>query len=549
MDQPPQPARATWASGRTSSSAPGRPAPPRMQQNLNGDPHTPARRGRLGRGAQRARPHGRPAVDRKTRALQQQLCAGVKGDPALAHLPVLGPRARSTRLVERSSGDLSAYLDRGNMHPYPGGGPPLHNLDDLRPAGRRGAGQQAARGHRSRLPLRPGHHRRHSRPRSGRAAIYIAAAGAGGLPRRPRAHLLLPAGRPLVDRPAAGHAARREPLRPAAHGPVAASRLPRAAQPAARGRRRLGAGRRRRAGCASASRAPPPDVRQLLLRSADGTYSLVLWRERERLGPRRRRWTCPRRPTALDVVLGEPIALAQRFDPVASDAEPQRWADPSRIPVDGGRRSGGAAADAARRGTGGAQAAARPAARAASCAAHARRAPRPRRKRAALQGAAPSAAPGARRPSASARRKRRKHGRRAKAVAGRAPASAAPSRAQPRRSSRRSRAAASWKRAREKRCAWARIVVRVEAGQVLAQRARQRRRVAVRHEQPGPARPAPSRARRRRRPRPPAARRPAPRPRRCRTPRRWAPPAPRPRRRGARAARRPPGPGTRRRAP
>ncbi len=36
----------------------------------------------------------------------------------------------------------------------------------------------------------------------------------------------------------------------------------------------------------------------------------------------------------LDVVLGEPLALAQRFDPVESDAERGRWTDPKRIPVE-----------------------------------------------------------------------------------------------------------------------------------------------------------------------------------------------------------------------
>jgi hypothetical protein len=36
----------------------------------------------------------------------------------------------------------------------------------------------------------------------------------------------------------------------------------------------------------------------------------------------------------LDVVLGQPLALAQRFDPVESDAERSRWTDPRRIPVE-----------------------------------------------------------------------------------------------------------------------------------------------------------------------------------------------------------------------
>ena len=32
-------------------------------------------------------------------------------------------------------------------------------------------------------------------------------------------------------------------------------------------------------------------------------------------------------------MLGQPIAVAQRFDPVDSEAETQRWTNPTRIPV------------------------------------------------------------------------------------------------------------------------------------------------------------------------------------------------------------------------
>ena len=77
----------------------------------------------------------------------------------------------------------------------------------------------------------------------------------------------------------------------------------------------------------------PADIRQLLLRSADGSYSLVLWRAVSVWDPSSRVDLSPA-PDRLDVVLGDRIALARRFDPVASDAEQQRWANPSRIPVD-----------------------------------------------------------------------------------------------------------------------------------------------------------------------------------------------------------------------
>jgi hypothetical protein len=76
-----------------------------------------------------------------------------------------------------------------------------------------------------------------------------------------------------------------------------------------------------------------PDVRQLLLRSADGSYALVLWRGVSVWDPANRADLYPA-ADHIDVVLGDRIALARRFDPVASDAEQQRWEDPSRIPVD-----------------------------------------------------------------------------------------------------------------------------------------------------------------------------------------------------------------------
>jgi hypothetical protein len=61
-------------------------------------------------------------------AYQQQLYAEVKGSPALAGLPVVGPS-----ILHRSSqeelGDISGSLDYGNIHPYPFGEPPESNID------------------------------------------------------------------------------------------------------------------------------------------------------------------------------------------------------------------------------------------------------------------------------------------------------------------------------------------------------------------------------------------------------------------------------------
>jgi len=68
-----------------------------------------------------------PDWPQKLRAYQRELAAGIERDPRLRRLPLLGPS-----LIDRSSrgalGDLSPVLDRGNMHPYPGGGAPEANL-------------------------------------------------------------------------------------------------------------------------------------------------------------------------------------------------------------------------------------------------------------------------------------------------------------------------------------------------------------------------------------------------------------------------------------
>jgi hypothetical protein len=76
-----------------------------------------------------------------------------------------------------------------------------------------------------------------------------------------------------------------------------------------------------------------PDVKYLLLRSADGSYGLALWRDVSVWDRTALRDLSPA-PDHLDVTLGEPVKLARRFDPVDSDAETQRWTDPQRIPVD-----------------------------------------------------------------------------------------------------------------------------------------------------------------------------------------------------------------------
>jgi len=67
------------------------------------------------------------AVAQDARAYQARLYATIKGDPATAQLPVLGPSVAYPSGYG-AWGDVSASLDIGNMHSYPGGRKPSANL-------------------------------------------------------------------------------------------------------------------------------------------------------------------------------------------------------------------------------------------------------------------------------------------------------------------------------------------------------------------------------------------------------------------------------------
>lgn len=61
------------------------------------------------------------------RSYQQQLYRLVKAAPSLTGIPVLGPSLVSSQDYS-ALGDLSASVDQGNIHPYPGNQAPLANL-------------------------------------------------------------------------------------------------------------------------------------------------------------------------------------------------------------------------------------------------------------------------------------------------------------------------------------------------------------------------------------------------------------------------------------
>ncbi|MBA3262230.1 MAG: hypothetical protein H0T69_07150 [Thermoleophilaceae bacterium] len=261
----------------------------------------------------------------KTRSYQQHLWTAVKSDPALSQLTVLGP-ALANPASPAALGDLSAFVDRGNSHPYPGGGTPLNNIDDVRRlANITSGGKQIVAteaGYHSDAGTTSGHYGTSERaigiytPRLAleafrygfeRTYIYQLADPWNNVSGFENRFGLLRAD--LTPKPA--FLALRNLLRTvdANFAPVAAP-----------GGLRLGL------------ESAPPDLRQLLLRSADGSYALVLWRDVS-VWDRVARTDLNPTPDAVDVVPGQAIALAQRYDPVISDSEQQRWTTPARIPL------------------------------------------------------------------------------------------------------------------------------------------------------------------------------------------------------------------------
>jgi hypothetical protein len=269
----------------------------------------------------------------QTRAFQQDLYARVRNDPRLAHVLVLGPSV--VHYANRPLlGDLSSFLDRGNIHPYPGGRTPLFNIEDERQRALPISGGKplvaTEAGYHADLATTGGHP-----PTSERATgIYIPRLALEGF----RGGLERTYVYELADPWSEGERqARGISLMENSFGLLRSDLSPKPAYLALRNLlRATGAGSAPvpspgalRVGLAGA----PPDLRQLLLRPADGTFALVLWRDLSVWDHIARRDLFPA-AAPLEVVLGEPIALAQRFDPVDSEVERGRWTNPTRIPVE-----------------------------------------------------------------------------------------------------------------------------------------------------------------------------------------------------------------------
>jgi hypothetical protein len=275
---------------------------------------------------------GDPNWVANTRSYQAALYSRVKGDPALRHLPVIGPS-----LVHRDSraalGDLSAHMDRGNIHPYSGGLPPMTDLsrefmltaqvagskplvatetgyhDDIAYTGaHRGASERAIGIYTPRLVLEAF--------RAGIERTFLfqladawspAQQARYGFSEQHNSFGLLRSD----QSPKPGFTALRNLMR------VVDSDSAPVADPGGL-----------RFGIVNA----PADLRQLLLRSADGSYALVLWRTISVWDRDARRDLYP--PAhGLAVNFGQPISLVRQFNPVESDAERGRWTNPSGVLV------------------------------------------------------------------------------------------------------------------------------------------------------------------------------------------------------------------------
>lgn len=277
---------------------------------------------------------GNPNWIADTRWFTHELYNRVNADPALSNIEVIGP-AVVNRGSRAALGDMSSYLDSGNIHPYPGGATPLHNiLDEFDLASKISAGKPLVATeigyHTDTDPAYGGHYGASERAvaqymprialeafRGGIERTYIyqfadlwsaSQAQQYGVSKAENSFGLLRSD--LTPKPS--FIALRNLLRV-----VDGDSAP-VASPGGMRLRLEGAG---------------PDVRSLLLRSADGSYSLALWRQVsvwDYLGAK----DLTPAPDHVDVDLGQPVALARRFDPVMSSDETKRWTNPSQIPVD-----------------------------------------------------------------------------------------------------------------------------------------------------------------------------------------------------------------------
>jgi hypothetical protein len=276
---------------------------------------------------------GDPDWIAKTRAYSTELYQRAKADPALAHLPVIGPS-----LVYRQSrtalGDLSSVVDRGNLHPYPGGRPPLYNIEDERQM------MSAVSGSKPLVSTEIGYHTDMAEPSSHRPAseraigIYTPRIALESFRSGVERTYIFQ----LADLWSDEQAAQRN--YPKSQNSFGLLRWNLEPKPSFIALRNL----LRAVDAGSAPVAAPgalryaitdagADVRSLLLRSADGSFRLALWRDVSVWNQDTLQDLTPA-PDHVDVVLGEPVSQVQRFDPTTSDAPAYTWVYPRQVPIE-----------------------------------------------------------------------------------------------------------------------------------------------------------------------------------------------------------------------
>jgi hypothetical protein len=259
------------------------------------------------------------------RSYQAQLYSSVKGDPATARLTVLGPSVAHPRRYG-AWGDLSRWLDQGNMHSYPGGRMPSANLVEWTVAAETTSGakpvQATETGYHNALWATDEHE-----PASGRAAgiylprLYLEYFRRGV--RRTFAYELIDEGTSSSDIEQAFGLLRNDysekPAMVALRNLIALLEDP---------------GPAYTPGSLDYSLVnSPPDVRQVLLQKRDGSFWLALWREVSVWDEVERKDLYPG-SASVTLNLPDPVIEAAVYLPNRSTAATRTLSDPTSLRLD-----------------------------------------------------------------------------------------------------------------------------------------------------------------------------------------------------------------------
>ena len=315
---------------------------PRCGENLNVLRTRPQGRGGVHRRPERAGSAGRSGLGREDAGLPARAVDAGEGRPGTQGRRRYWARGGATTTRGGARRSLRSYLDRGNIHPYPGGAHRCTTWPSERADASRASAQQAARRHGDRLPLRPEHHQRSlSRPPNAPSATTRRAAALEGFRHgveRSYVYQLIDPWSPRGRSPPASRRSR-TPSVCCAGTCHPQARLPGAAQPARRRRRRLGARAKPRRSALRAGgsrpRRPPaaaPLGRRRLLAGAlargERVGPLRPARHRSRPGQRRRgarRAGCASSPLRPRGLRGRAAALDRAATDPGRHSAAARW--------------------------------------------------------------------------------------------------------------------------------------------------------------------------------------------------------------------------------